>query len=756
MDYARGYLTQYRPNVGRVVISAPLGSVELNGLNLDGNTNPADSTPGLQVTAGRRIVSNNEIAVNKGDIELTGGNTQATDGVYLGSSVYSRGHDSVGADGVRGGTDDQKTGYGIRITGRVLALYDNTREMAQLPVNTFTVSWYEAGPGSPPPIHQVRTDADGFVVDVAGLRQRNPDGSYQLVGTISSNADPVASDLNVFNVTAGKVIAPGYALAGQAVRSVQGLPSVVQLPDIPAGPHVPAVVLQEVAKIEVANNVANFQDPTNVGTLVAANTGLAASRVIQIGTGSVAGVANHTPQTAMRLTDPAPVLTELSQTPIVSAPTDPAVTAAQKGIGLKLLSFRETGDTSSFVWGTRVQLISPDSNSFFSRIDQAEPGQLLQTNLTASVPVDGIFTITLPALASRTFTSGGSTRTQIVELLAGSGTATHTFLIVPGTAGNNFRDTVQLTQVALNSINLSGLPPATTLPTSGATNVSAWTASAWRDPGATGTLRIISPTLVTNGSATGVSLASSLYPTTGAPVQSGAGLLPSFLQLNPDRRQVNPFEAPAPLNPLAGIPQAYQLSGVLSDSLSAAASPDRAGTRVFVYDGIIKVANGATITDSNTGVAIPGLGGIAGFNNSTVGFAGVGAGFGSLAGGTAGSTGAGAASGQGVGGALIPGAQSGSGALPTVEDRSAQDAGGSGPVNSASNGQPGAADVFFGARASAQADMGRGGAVPGSAVNVFKRSYKLATAQSGTVCAPDAVQQAPTEGAAARDCPAAK
>ena len=80
-----------------MIISAPLGSVELNGLNLDGNANPTDTTPGLSVTAGRRIISNNEIAVNKGDIELTGGNTQATDGVYLGNSGVASSFGAAGS-----------------------------------------------------------------------------------------------------------------------------------------------------------------------------------------------------------------------------------------------------------------------------------------------------------------------------------------------------------------------------------------------------------------------------------------------------------------------------------------------------------------------------------------------------------------------------------------------------------------------------------------------------------------------------------
>jgi filamentous hemagglutinin family protein len=760
VDYARGYLAQYRPNVGRLVINAPQGSVELNGLNLDGNANATDTTAGLSVTAGRRIVSNNEIAVNKGDIELTGGNTQATDGVYLGNSVYSRGFDSVGADGVRGGSDDQKIGYGIRINGRVLALFDNTAEMAQLPVNTFTVSWYEAGPGTPPPSHQVLTDAAGFVVDAAGLRIRSADGSYQLVGVLSSVATPVASDLHVFNVTADRLIAPGYAQAGQRVLSVQGEPSVIVVAPPPAPPpHTPVVQLQEVAKIEVANNVANYQDPTNVGTLVAASSGLAANRRVEIGAGTIAGVANHTPQTPMRLGDPAPELTELSQTPIVSAPTTAGVIAATRGIGLKVLGFLEAGDQSSAVWGSTVQVISAGGGDpFFARIDESQFTQLTRTSMAAAPPVDGIFSITLPALATRTFTVGGQTRTEI-RVLANGSTATHTFQIAPGTAANNFRETVTLLSTSLANASTSGLPGPDVLPAAGASNVSGWTVTAWREQGATGTLRLISPTLATVGTANGVSVASTLAG--GQPLQSGATLSPTFFNLEPDLRQLTPFSGnPVPLSPLAGIPQGYQMMGIMSDAVPAS-SAGRTGTRVFVYDGVIKVANGASITDSNSGVAIPGLGGIPGFNNSTVGFAGVGAGFGSLAGGTTTATGAGGASGQGVGGVTIPAAQTGTGTPPPAAPTP------SGEVEVAvlpvagdttAPGVPaGQGDVLFGVGPAAQADLGRGGAVPGSAVNVFKRRYKVATAApSSTVCAPDAVQTAPADGAPVRDCPAAK
>ena len=746
VDHARGYLSQYRPNVGSLYIATP-GSVELNGLNLDGNANATDTTPGLSVTAGRRIVSNNEIAVNKGDIVLTSTGSGATDGVYLGSSVYSRGYDSVGADGVRGGSDDLKIGYGIRIGGRVLGLFDNTLEMAQLPVNNFIVSWYEAGPGNPPPLHQVRTDAQGFVVDTAGVRVRNPDGSYQMVGVLSTLASLNASDLAVHNVTLAGVVASGPN-QGIAIDSVRGVPAATD------GLGNLRVVTQEIAKIEIANNVANYQDPANVGTLVAPTTGTAASREIAITTPTIAGVANHTAQTPMRLSE-TPVLTTLNQTPIVSAPTQAGVVAATRGIGLKLLSFRESGDASSQVWNTSIRMAdSVNFSSYFFRVDGASLDQLVIPDLTSTVPVEGVFSVTVPALAVRTYRdSGNQLVTEVVQLPNGAGTATHTFRIE--TSGNT--ELARLEQVTLANVNLSSLSNSAP---SGATQVSAWSASGWRDLGTTAIVRLSSPVLSRPGTADGVALSGGILTSTGsttAALQSGASIAPNYELLVPRLLQPTPFGALQPLNPLSE-PRTFQVTNVLADSVSTASSTTRVGTRVFVYDSVIDTSNGTRTFDSNTGVAIPGLGGIPGFNNSTVGFAGVGAGFGAVGNGTAGSTGVGSTSGQGVTGATIPGGLTGTGTappLPAVEDRSAQDVANSGANAPEATGQPGSTELAFSVRPAAEADLGRGQSVPGSAVNVFKRLYRLATSSAPGVCAPGVVQQTPSaDGGTGRDCPA--
>jgi filamentous hemagglutinin family protein len=735
VDHARGYLSQYRPNVGRLVITAANGSVELNGLNLDGNANATDTTAGLSVTAGRRIVSNNEIAVNKGDIVLAGGTTQATDGVYLGSSVYSRGHDVVN-NGVR-----SKTGYGIRITGRVLGMFDNTNEMAQLPVNTFETSWYTLDANNNPVPHLVRTDAGGFLVDAAGMRVINPDGSFQMLGLLTGSS---VGDLAVYNVNASGTIVSGPN-AGTTIGSVRGVGSVIVN-------GVTRVVQQQIAKIEIANNVANYQDTGNQRTLVEANTGSAASRVIELGTTTapitIAGVANHTPGTAMRITGPTPVLTAPSQVPIISAPAQDGAVAAAQGIGLKLLSFREAGDTGSQVWGGFVRMInSGDSNNFFFRLTGVG-GALSIMDVQSTPPVEGVFAVTAPVLAQRTFTLDGEAVTQVAQVPTGS--ATYTFQIEDGPNGG---EVARLVSVG-DPVNAS-LASLVTPPPDGATNVSAWSFTNWRDEQTTARVRLEPPTLAVAGVASGVRVNGGLYGrdgATGPALQSGSTVAPNYALMRTDLLQQTPFGALQGFNQFSD-PRTFQIDRILVDSVSGTrdGTGGLIGTRVFAYDGAIETSNGSRTFDGNTGVLIPGLNGISGFNNSTVGFAGVGVGFDFTANGSAGGTGVGSTSGQGVGGAFIPGGQSGAGSVPAVDDRSSQDTAG-GVIADAGAAGLGTGDVIFGSRPAGQADLGRGGAVPGSAVNVFKKRYRLATSSNASVCAPGVVQSTPAEGGAAREC----
>ncbi|HEU0202426.1 MAG TPA: filamentous hemagglutinin N-terminal domain-containing protein [Burkholderiaceae bacterium] len=122
------YQASQRPLVGRVEISAGR-NVELNGLNLDGNTNANAGAAGLSVIAGERVISNRLIAVNKGGIVLRATGDDAMHGVYLGNSVYSRGFDTAAG----------KTSYAITIGNSGggargnLFLFDNTNESALVP-----------------------------------------------------------------------------------------------------------------------------------------------------------------------------------------------------------------------------------------------------------------------------------------------------------------------------------------------------------------------------------------------------------------------------------------------------------------------------------------------------------------------------------------------------------------------------------------------------------------------------------------------
>ena len=137
-----GYQRSLRPDVGRLTISAGK-SVETNGLNIDGNDSESAAGNGLQIIAGGRLIVNNQIAVNKGDILLESTGTADTDGVYIGNNVYSRGYDLVTTgsrptDGATRYINAGKTAYAITIrAAKNIALFDNTNERADFTTETF-------------------------------------------------------------------------------------------------------------------------------------------------------------------------------------------------------------------------------------------------------------------------------------------------------------------------------------------------------------------------------------------------------------------------------------------------------------------------------------------------------------------------------------------------------------------------------------------------------------------------------------------
>ncbi len=119
------YQPNLRPLVGSLDITAGR-DVELNGLNLDGSA----SGLGLSVTAGRNLVSNELIAVNKGDIRLLSRSVAADEGIYLGNAVYSRGLDTASGKLAYNVTIG---GTGLEGTRGNLFLFDNTAEVAFVP-----------------------------------------------------------------------------------------------------------------------------------------------------------------------------------------------------------------------------------------------------------------------------------------------------------------------------------------------------------------------------------------------------------------------------------------------------------------------------------------------------------------------------------------------------------------------------------------------------------------------------------------------
>ncbi len=730
-NFAQGYQDALRPQVGRLVVEAPAGSVELNGLNLDGNTLPTDTTPGLTVTAGRRIVSNEQIAVNKGDVVLAAGTTQPTDGVYLGHNVYSRGWDSVGPDGLRGTADDRKLAYGIQISGRVLGMFDNADEFATLPSGTSQVRVNAST--------VVRVDREGYLVDLNGQRTTPLQmASLDVTGTIAPS-----SGLVIYNIDGvGRIISSDPAINGGLPTGVRGQPET-----------------RDIAKVIISNNTANYQDAGDDALrtrLVPYTSHDTTANTVLVDVQTIAGVGNAPGADGRFSVDSfAPTLVALSQTPVSVLPRANVISSTL-GLGLKVLGFEAPDDAKPLVWSDRVTL-ARGAGGYLAEL-QGRTGNDTLSNLTPdSVPVNGVVSLTVPGDVHRVHQvrlSDGSVVSQTQTELLASGTATYTFQLEDG-ANRGF---ARLTSVTLSAgavlpNTAPFLPPGAVLLSSGA----------WVAGGGSTLVNSLAEVRLRNnlllaeqGQAGEVRVRGALFPSTlagqpAAAVQNGAITNPSFSAVSEAVFVQAAGGTGASFNSNAR-PTDFVLSRVTVDtSAQGSFTPTTAGTRVFMFDGLIESLNGASITDSVGGVVVPGLGGISGNNNSSTGFASVGAGFAPV-GGSATAVVVSPPSSTGVGGVSAPSA---SGGLPSlgVDDRSAQD---STPAGMSVPGQPGQVEVAFSTRAAAQADMGRGGSVPGSAVNVFKRSYKVATTTSGTVCAPDAVQQTPAAGAEARDCPAAK
>jgi|GEM_PF-4650399 len=116
-DY-QGYQDNLRPDTGYLHATAGQ-DIFVNGLNLDGSEQKA----GLQLIADRNIVSNELIAVNKGDL-VFGDLTRQTAKIFLGNSVYSRG---VHRNGILSLHPADHQFYNIRLNND-LVVFDNTND----------------------------------------------------------------------------------------------------------------------------------------------------------------------------------------------------------------------------------------------------------------------------------------------------------------------------------------------------------------------------------------------------------------------------------------------------------------------------------------------------------------------------------------------------------------------------------------------------------------------------------------------------
>ncbi|MBC7992105.1 MAG: filamentous hemagglutinin N-terminal domain-containing protein, partial [Rhizobacter sp.] len=608
-NFAQGYQDALRPDVGRLVIDAPAGSVELNGLNLDGNTVPTDTTPGLSITAGRRIVSNEQIAVNKGDVVLAAGTTQATDGVYLGSNVYSRGWDSVGADGLRGTADDRKLAYGIQISGRVLGLFDNNDEFATLPSGTSQVRVNGTT--------VVRVDREGYLVDLNGQRTT----PLQMVSTDVTGVIAPSAGLVVYNVDGtGRIVSSDPAINGDLPTGVRGVAE-----------------SRDIAKLIISNNTANYQDAGDEALrtrLVPYTSHDTTANNVLIDVQTIAGVGNAPGADGRFSVDSfAPTLVALSQTPVSVLPRANVI-ASTLGMGFKVLGFEDAADAQPLVWSNGVSL-ARGADGYFRELQSRSGTAGLSDLPLGTLPVNGAISITAPV--------GDVHRVHQVELNDGRIVAvTQTELLVSGSATYNFRleDGANRGFARLESVSLSAgavLPTAApSLPPDAVRIVSS---GAWVNGGGAtlvGSLaevRLRNPLLLAEpGRAAHVGVRGALFPSTlagqpAAAVQNGAVTNPSFVEVNEAVFVQAAGGTGASFN--ASLrPTDFVLSRVtVQTSAQGAFTPTTLGTRVFVYDGLIESLNGASITDGVGGVVIPGMGGITGNNNSSAGFAGVGAGF---------------------------------------------------------------------------------------------------------------------------------
>jgi filamentous hemagglutinin family protein len=719
LDFAHGYQDQATPDVGqdratpdvgRLLVSAPAGSVELNGLNLDGNASPFSTDDGLRVTAGKFVLSNETIAVNKGHILLSGGTAQANYGVYLGGSVFSRGWDSVGADRRRGTADDVKIGYRIRIEGANLGLFDNTTEFASIP-GLYAVKISGDAVATPPRI----TDEQGFLVDSAG--ERTTPLSRVHYDATDNKVRVVAVDNN------------GNFLNSADVKP--GCPS-----PCPVQAVLGVSVLRNIAKIEIANNVANYQDADSpdlkperqLSSLLVPSTNDPAANTITVATNTVSGVGGSGPSGdtahAGRLSlsgfDPTPI--QMSQTVVATSgsPGDHPILGSTRGIGLKLLGFEVVGDHSTVIWSDDIGFVREGSASgehFFANL-----GGSVTPSTPPQPPLNGYFYVRFkdqfePVPNSQNISPQQKFDAVFKLQIVSQDPLSATVVAVQATTSAG--DAVSLAGLQFVDLDKSLIPVVDRpLPR---TN-----------------LRLVGKVVIGRyGNAAALTVAA--VPLGDMP--SGSPVLSKFPL--PSYRQRQDGEVIQPSAASSG----YGLKGAAVDSSTNGSFDDnQRGTRLFVFDSSIDTQSGQGVSDTTNGAWVPGFSGIKGNNNSTTGLPSVGPGFGALLG----------ASG------LITVGPSASSDLPrailmspVVADRATQDAD---TPRSGLNLTEGGEGIVIGGRPSIQADLGRSGSASGAAIDVFRQRFQMATSGDSSVCNPDAIQ--PAEGRSrdtqVRDCQAAQ
>lgn len=381
-QYGLGYQQALRPALGWANIQADNGSVELNGLNLDGLADPnctdasCNNGYGLLVSARHFVVSNAPIAVNKGMLSLAGGTSttddSGMDGVYLGSSVFSRGYDTTtctisATDVCAAGTEaGSKMAYGISIAGQNLGAFAG-RSTQDATVPYMEVSYVPAGQTAALKVYlnaqgaavnplndQLINPANLSASDPYGIHAGSTNGAWYAITTSGSlvfNQAPTSSDIFAEGVASGVYDNTSVAAGSKSIPEVvvtnnaanylipangTGGPATDQMLVAPApGAALPAIEIN--AKYIVGLDVAPLA--------------LSNGAITQFKFGAGGLLASRADGTTF-----SPALLALSQVPSAVEITGDSATYQGTGVALKVLTYTSNGgaspDASTRIWNT--------------------------------------------------------------------------------------------------------------------------------------------------------------------------------------------------------------------------------------------------------------------------------------------------------------------------------------------------------------------------------------------------------------------